>query len=105
MALPHELLVLAGPGLALGLAVGYARFVEPRWLKTTTRCLALLPLTAGADRIKILHLSDLHHSDAVSLRYLRRSLEWAVQTQPDLILLTGDYITARIDDERFLEIL
>ena len=105
MALPPELLVLAGPCLALGLAVGYARLVEPRWLKTTTRSLALLPPTAKAQKITILHLSDLHHSDAVSLRYLRRSLERAVQTQPDVILLTGDYITTKIDDEGFLEIL
>ena len=105
MALVPELLVLAGPWLAVGLAVGYARFVEPRWLKTTSRSLALLPQTAEADGITILHLSDLHHSDAVSLRYLRRSLQRAIQGQPDVILLTGDYITTRIDDERFLEIL
>ena len=105
MALVPELLVLAGPWLAVGLAVGYARFVEPRWLKTTSRSLALLPPTAEADGITILHLSDLHHSDAVSLRYLRRSLQRAIQGQPDVILLTGDYITTRIDDERFLEIL
>ena len=100
-----ELLVLAGPCLVVALAYGYARFVEPRWLKTTTISLALLPQTAEADGITILHLSDLHHSDAVSLRYLRRSLQRAIQGQPDVILLTGDYITTRIDDERFLEIL
>ena len=89
----------------MALAYGYARFVEPRWLKTTTISLALLPQTAEADGITILHLSDLHHSDAVSLRYLWRSLQRAIQGQPDLILLTGDYITTRIDDARFLEIL
>ncbi len=89
----------------MALAYGYARFVEPRWLKTTTISLALLPPTAEADGITILQLSDLHHSDAVSLRYLRRSLQRAINEQPDLILLTGDYITTRIDDERFLEIL
>ena len=89
----------------MALAYGYARFVEPRWLKTTTITLALLPPTAGADGITILHLSDLHHSDAVSLRYLRRSLQRAINEQPDLILLTGDYITTKIDDAGFLEIL
>ena len=89
----------------MALAYGYARFVEPRWLKITKVSLALLPPRAGVDRLTILHLSDLHHSDVVSLSSLRRALERAVRMQPDLILLTGDFITTKIEDQGFLEVL
>ena len=101
----RELILLGGLALGMALAYGYARVVEPRWLKITRVCLALLPPRAELDGITLLHVSDLHHSDAVSLRYLRRALERAVRLRPDLILLTGDYITTKIEDQRFLEVL
>ncbi len=105
MEVSPELLLLVGPCLAAVLTYGYAKLVEPRWLKTSAISLALLPETVDVDELMIVHLSDLHHSDAVSLRYLKRSLQSAIQVQPDLIVLTGDYITTRIDDPRYLAIL
>lgn len=43
--------------------------------------------------LKVLHLSDLHASAQVSLEYLQRAIEKSLLHNPDLILLTGDFIT------------
>jgi hypothetical protein len=44
-------------------------------------------------KAKIVHISDLHCSRTVSLGYLHRCIDRINKLNPDLILLTGDYIT------------
>lgn len=43
--------------------------------------------------LRLLHLSDFHASAAVPLDYIARAVTLAVQLQPDLICITGDYVT------------
>lgn len=47
--------------------------------------------------IKILHLSDLHVDDWTPTIALERAVQLSHQAQPDLIVLTGDFITSRAD--------
>lgn len=42
---------------------------------------------------KIVQVSDLHYGNTVSRKYLRRCIERVNQLEPDLVVLTGDYIT------------
>lgn len=73
------------------------RWVEPRWLRVS-RVPVRLHRRAGNERLRILHLSDLHFSSEVPLDYLRRSIQKGLAAEPDIVCLTGDLITRKIPD-------
>jgi uncharacterized protein len=70
----------------------YAFDLEPNWLeRTITRVkLPCRNLTSG---VRILQLSDLHASPAVPFALIEKSVEMGLETKPDVICLTGDFIT------------
>lgn len=78
-------LTVAGAGL-------YARVVEPHWL-TIGRHKVKLGKGIGGRPMKVLQLSDLHASATVSLDFIREAVRMGLDLQPDLICLTGDFIT------------
>jgi len=78
-------LTVAGVGL-------FARVVEPQWLTIGRRTVRLGKRSNGS-QLKVLHLSDLHASRVVSLNFLRRAVRVGLDLQPDLICLTGDFLT------------
>lgn len=82
----------AALGGLVGLGV-YATLVEPRWLEVTRVEIPLPRLPPSLDGLRIAHLSDLHLSWLVSAGYLRRCIRAATQADPDLALVTGDFIT------------
>jgi len=77
-------------------AIGYPCFYEPRWLETTERRvkLARAPLRSP---VRLLHLSDLHASLVVPLSMIQNAITVGLNQAPDLICLTGDFITFRHD--------
>ena len=85
---------LACAGLAgLGLA-GDAAVIEPFRLKVGYH--DYKSRTLAPDRpLKLLHLSDLHASWAVSLGFIDEAVSLGLQSQPDLICITGDFITSK----------
>jgi predicted MPP superfamily phosphohydrolase len=85
----------AVPGLAAaGLALGaYATLVEPTWLEVTATEIRLPSLPAAWDGVRIAHLSDLHLSRIVPAGYLARCVEATMRAAPDLVLITGDFVT------------
>ena len=88
------LLGTAGGGMtAMGAGYAYMRLWESGWLEVNRREVKLDPPRRLESPIKILHLSDLHASKVVSLAYLRRALKMGLDLQPDLICVTGDFIT------------
>ena len=74
----------------MGAAYGYMRLWESGWLETNTS--KVTREESGAP-FNVLHLSDLHASKVVSLAYLRRALGVGLEMKPDMICLTGDFIT------------
>lgn len=85
-------------GLAAVAAAVYTemRFVEPNWLGLGVHRVPLLP--AGSERIRILQISDLHASDDMPLDFIERAVELGLQQKPDVVCLTGDFITLRWDE-------
>ena len=73
---------------ASGLA--YARLVEPTWLEFTQRECAIPNLVRP---ITLIHLSDFHASNVVPKSHIERAIEMAVGASPDLICITGDFVT------------
>ena len=88
------LAALAAGGVGLS-AAAYARYAEPTWFELAEVPLdrALFPAPTG---LRILHLSDLHLGPHVSLAHIEQAVELGLAQRPDLVALTGDYITGRL---------
>jgi hypothetical protein len=74
-------------------AATYAVGIEPTWIETREVPLGLPQLDPRLAGLRVLQLSDIHRSDQVSAEYLESAIEMAAATQPELVLLTGDFIT------------
>jgi hypothetical protein len=99
-----RLLVSLG-GLAAAGFLGYIFFVTPRRL-----VLERLDIALGNGRIappiRLLHLSDFHATTFGSLRLIERAIDVGLAEQPDLICVTGDFITWRLHHvERYRALL
>ena len=82
---------LAAAGLC-ALGAGYGFGVEPRWLDVGRREVKL-GTNGGRLPLKLLQLSDLHLSRVVSLSFIAEAVRLGLSLKPDLICLTGDFIT------------
>lgn len=78
-------------GAAAG-GVAYTRSIEPRWLAFNQR---MVPggSNSSAAGLRILHLSDFHLSEYVPLSFIERTIDLSLRQRPDLICLTGDFVT------------
>jgi uncharacterized protein len=73
----------------------YAQGIEPRWFDVKTINVQIAGLDPVFEGYKIVQLTDLHARSAVMDRQqLAKVARLASQQQPDLIALTGDYITS-----------
>ncbi len=73
----------------------YAQGVEPRWFAVKQTDVSIAGLAPVFEGYKIVQLTDLHARSSVMNRHqLARVARLASQQQPDLIALTGDYITS-----------
>ena len=66
---------------------------EPFMLAIERQQIFLRRLPAALDGLRIVHLSDLHFGPIVNPKHLGRAIEAANDLRPDLIALTGDYIS------------
>jgi predicted MPP superfamily phosphohydrolase len=89
--------------LKLGLAAGsagaigvpaYTYFVEPRWLRSSQWRMEM----PGAPTMRVLHLSDMHLSRHISLDFIGKAIDRGLAQKPDLICLTGDFVTRDMHD-------
>src|SRR5437773_8671299 len=77
---------------ALGEAARVA-LAEPFMLSIERQDIYLRRLPKALDGLRIVHLSDFHYGPLTDSRHLERAVEAANDLQPDLIALTGDYIS------------
>jgi len=73
--------------------------MEPNWLERTVNRVKLPGnnLTTG---IRLLHLSDFHASTFVPFSLIENAVELGLESKPDVICLTGDFVTdASVFDE------
>jgi len=90
-----EFILRAGAGAA-ALAFGgatYAYAVEREWVEVTRRTVTLKGWPVAFDGLRVAHLTDLHHSPIVPIKYLESCVAVVNAERPDLVALTGDYIT------------
>jgi predicted MPP superfamily phosphohydrolase len=91
----RKFLACLGAG-GLGLACDVGLF-EPFRLKVG-RHECRIRSSVSVPPVKILHLSDFHASWAVSLGFIQEAVQLGLRLKPDLICLTGDFITRQYAD-------
>jgi predicted MPP superfamily phosphohydrolase len=80
--------------IASGLVqIARAAFAEPYQLSVERRAVGLKRLPRRLDGLKVVQLSDIHHGPLTSRAQIERAVEVANSLQPDIIALTGDYIS------------
>ena len=82
-------LAVLGGGACLG---AYSVLVEPRRLLVRRLDLPLRGLPRGLEGLKVVHLTDLHLGWYTPASFLEQVVEQANALEPDLVLLTGDYV-------------
>ncbi|MGB8507571.1 MAG: metallophosphoesterase [Pyrinomonadaceae bacterium] len=91
----------AAAGLAgLSGVLGYGSLVEPFDYELTETDIPVRDLPESFDNFRIGQLTDIHHSSLVPIEEVRRAVELANRTRPDVFVLTGDYTTGR---RRYIE--
>ena len=89
-------LLFSASVLLLVLVFVYAHFIEAKWIRIRKTEISLGSGSRNPASLRIAHLTDLHLSPAVSLDYLRSAFRETANQRPDLICLTGDYITTEV---------
>ena len=80
--------------LAAGLLqTARAAFAEPYMLAVEQHIIGLRRLPSALDGLRIVQLSDFHHSPFTGREQIERAIEATNSLQPDIIALTGDYIS------------
>jgi len=62
-------------------------------IEVSSHTVRIKNLPRSFDGLKLVHLTDIHHSKFISFNDVFRMVELANQQDPDVVLLTGDYIT------------
>ena len=75
----------------------YGWLVEPFNYELTETDIFIKGLPERFENFRIAQITDVHHSQIVSINEVRRVVEIARATQPDMFVLTGDYTTLRRD--------
>jgi hypothetical protein len=66
---------------------------EPYMLAVERRTIVLDRLPGELDGLRIVQLSDIHHSPFTGSQQIERAIETANSLEPDIIALTGDYVS------------
>ncbi len=77
--------------------VAYASEVEPRWVALERLRVPIPGLPPAFDGYRIAQLSDLHLGPTTRPDTIARAVQMAVDLAPNLILLTGDFVSERLD--------
>ncbi|MGQ9851658.1 MAG: metallophosphoesterase [Aggregatilineaceae bacterium] len=92
----HRRAAIALAGLTLALS-GYAWQVETRWLRITRLAVRIRGLPPAFAGYRIVHLSDIHLGVRLNEARLPLIVAAANRECPDLIAITGDFVTGGRD--------
>ena len=95
--------VFKGGAFCGAIAMSDALLLEPSWLKLSK---VTVPVSSELiqDPIRILHLSDLHlHS--ISISRINKAVELGLSQEPDIVCITGDFISGIPDTSSYGEVL
>ena len=88
----RRLLLGGGGGLATGAVAVYPMSIATRHFEITRRTFAVRDLPPELAGLRIVQLSDIHHGPWIPIQHVRTIVATANALNPDVILLTGDYV-------------
>jgi predicted MPP superfamily phosphohydrolase len=92
--------VIAGLGVLLDM-----KYIEPHWL-CLSRVEVPLPDWQLPNRLKIMHIADMHASDVLPVKFVRKAIELGLEAEPDLVCITGDMISHLVTErDEYVEAL
>lgn len=92
--------LVSAPLVAVSATSAYARLIEPYSYHVSETDVFIKHLPERFEGFRVTQLTDVHHSQIVSLNEVRNVVALAQQTKPDMFVLTGDYTTSY---RRFIE--
>ena len=78
-------------------ALMQAALLEPRQVEVTQQTIRIVSWPASLKGFRIVQLSDIHHSQFLSEREISNAVSTANGLDPDLVVLTGDYVSHSVD--------
>jgi predicted MPP superfamily phosphohydrolase len=75
-----------------GATAAYAFLIEPRWFGISHHRVLLRDLPPELDRLRVVQLTDIHHGPTLAIDSVRQMVRATNALNPDLVLLTGDYV-------------
>jgi predicted MPP superfamily phosphohydrolase len=102
MKMNRRQFLLTGVGAIFGSAIGigsYTRLIEPHWVEYTRVAMDVDNLPDILKGKKLVHISDLHAGPYVNNDYLLKVFRGINTIKPDIVVITGDFITYRSQDQ------
>jgi predicted MPP superfamily phosphohydrolase len=96
-------------GMTLGAAtmglggIAYMTKIEPGWLEVVSVELSLPRLEPAFAGFRLAQISDLHISKVITGEYLAEAVGMVLDSQPDLVAITGDFLHYREDLELYIK--
>jgi predicted MPP superfamily phosphohydrolase len=90
----------AGAGFAAGAAITYKALTERFRPRVTRATIGIRGLPPDLEGLTIAHLTDFHAGPCTPIEVVREAVSMTNRLQPDLALLTGDYVDENGDDLR-----
>ncbi|HPN52433.1 MAG TPA: metallophosphoesterase [Anaerolineaceae bacterium] len=72
--------------------LAYVIFIEPYWVEVEQMDLTLPHLDPAFEELKIVQISDLHAGPTFNHDYYTQVIKTINELQPDLVVLTGDFV-------------
>jgi uncharacterized protein len=95
LKIPRTIQVILATCVLLFLTSIYAHKIEPNWLEVKQIDITLPNLDRSFAGYRIVQLTDLHIGDGIDRAQLNKIVDTVNAQNPDLIVLTGDYITRK----------
>jgi predicted MPP superfamily phosphohydrolase len=95
-------LAYAGAAMGGGMGMVYATAVEPYQVEITSQRVLLPGLHESLNGLRAAQISDLHMGLFISREHLESAVALALAQQPDMLLITGDCLSAYGDTKRAL---
>lgn len=84
--------VMLGSAVTGAVGYGYSTQIEPDWLTVEQVQIPLKKLKPALEGFKIVQMSDIHLHPYTQLEFVQKAVARANELQPDLVVLTGDYV-------------
>ena len=76
----------------------YTWRIEPHWVEVVERAMPIAGLPTSMVGKRLVQVSDLHAGPVVDQTFLKASLEGIAELRPDVIVVTGDFMTCHGDE-------